>query len=86
MKSLKNGESRSERRANLLERYRKSGTNQKSFCQDAGISVSSLQGWLRAERASASTFTELGVTETRAPRTVVELVFPDGVALRIRSE
>ena len=69
-------------RALTLERYRTSGVTQRDFCEREGISISALQSWLRTSSSSAR-FTEVPIAKTR---TTVELVFPDGTALRIRGE
>ena len=66
----------------LLLQYRRSGSTQGDFCREANLPLSTLQSWLKRERRE-SRFTELEPPKTLS--TTVELVFPDGAALRIRS-
>jgi hypothetical protein len=72
-----------DRRRALLTRYRASGETHRAFCESAGVSVSTLQYWLQQQRL-AEAFSE--VTPTTQTKTTLEFVFPDGTALRVRSE
>ena len=72
-----------ERKRALLERYRRSCETQGAFCEGAGVSVSALQNWLKQERCGAL-FAE--VVPPKRASTTVELVFPDGTALRVWGE
>ena len=70
-----------EERIDLLTRYRESGQRQKEFCQSAGISLTSLQKWLRAENP-AKKFLEVSAPKCRVePR--IEIEFSDGTILRV---
>lgn len=70
-------------RAAIIERFGSSGLTQIAFCKAEGISPSTFQNWLKRER-TGDAFAE--VISERTPRTSVEVLFPDGTALRIRGE
>lgn len=79
----RSSESRAEERAATIKKFHSSGLTQVAFCKGVGLPVSTLQSWLRTS-SKAATFSE--VISSRPPATTVELLFPDGAALRIRSE
>lgn len=83
MSKIRTSRTRPEERAITIKRFRSSGLTQKAFCKVEGVSVSTLQNWLRTNDRSRA-FSE--VVPSRPPATTVELLFPDGTALRIRSE
>lgn len=72
-----------EERTEVIEKFRSSGLTQKAFCEREGIALSTFQNWLKV-CARSDSFTE--VVSERVPSTTVELIFPDGTALRIRGE
>lgn len=78
----------SEEWSKLIQQYRRSGTSQKAFCDRHGLSTGSLQYQLarspKTELAAVPVgFVELG-TPGNVPRVELEIVFPNGAALRLR--
>ena len=79
-------------RRQMVERYQHSGKHQREFCEDEGISLSTLQWWMRktsggAEPASMA-LREVewpaGSTVTPVSAWSLELVSPRGWTLRHR--
>ena len=72
-----------EERRELLSRYRGSGQTRKDFADTAGVSITSLQRWLGAERRGPW-FVEVGAPlRQSATPVVVALEFSDGTVLRV---
>jgi hypothetical protein len=80
-------------RRQMVERYQSSGKRQREFCEDEGISLSTLQLWMRktsggAERASSIALHEVewpaGSTQPPVSAWSLELVSPRGWTLRHR--
>jgi transposase-like protein len=82
MPKIRSRRTSAEERAVTIRKYRSSGLTQRAFCEAEGLSVSTFQNWLK--HRAGGVFTEV-VSERRAT-TCVELMFPDGTAVRIRSE
>ena len=78
------------RRAEILERYRKTKLTQREFARQKGIGVSTLQLWLR--KAAISQASE-GVSLVEAPNLLsaapvaasYRILFPNGWILEVRS-
>jgi transposase-like protein len=73
-------------RAELLEAYEHSGLSQRAFAGQAGISLSSLQLWLRAVRtgrAAAPAFVELPNPLPAAAVPAYRLRWADGLVLEL---
>ena len=68
-------------RDELLSRYRESGQRQKDFCESVGISVTSLQKWLRAEKPAGQLVEVPALRPRVEPR--IEVEFSDGTILRV---
>src|SRR4030095_6169556 len=68
----------------VLERYQKSSLTQKQFAAEEGISVATLNNWLRRRR-DASPLLSQGLLEVvakdRAPRGRYRIEFPHGCCL-----
>lgn len=73
---------REERNA-VVERYRRSGQKQREFCESEGVAVSTLQYWLKRSREEGAKFRAIE-PPLRPPTSTIEVVFPDGTAVRIR--
>ena len=79
-------------RRQMVERYERSGKSQREFCEGEGISLSTLQLWMRKAKGSgepaAMALREVewtaGATVTPVPAWGVELVSPRGWTLRHR--
>jgi len=71
-------------KAEVISKFRRSGLSQVAFCKSEGIPVSTFHNWLKKDLIVPAAFSEI-VTQ-RIPSTTVELIFPDGTALRIRGE
>jgi hypothetical protein len=76
----------------MVERYESSGKRQREFCEDEGISLSTLQWWMRKARGGAEPAAmalrevewSAGSTLTPEPAWGLELVSPRGWTLRRR--
>lgn len=77
-----------EEKAEIVERYKRSGLGQQEFCEREGISVSALQCWKRKGAGEvASKFVELPVKRASAARGgSIELKLPHGIVLRIEGQ
>lgn len=77
-----------EEKAEIVERYKRSGLRQKNFCEQEGISVSALQCWKRKGAGDvASKFVELPVERGRAAvGGSIELRLPHGIVLKIEGQ
>jgi len=82
METSENKRTQKEERAAVLERYGASGKTQKAFCESEGLALSTLRSWLKRE-SRVGAFAEVTPSKQHSP--VVELSFPDGSVLRIRS-
>lgn len=56
-----------EERARLLARFERSGQTQACFCRENGLSLSTLQYWLRQAQGRAPTIVESGFVQVPAP-------------------
>jgi transposase len=79
-------------RRQMVERYERSGKNQREFCEGEGVSLSTLQLWRRKSRRSAES-EAMGLREVAwdadsarrpEPAWSLELVSPRGWTLRHR--
>jgi hypothetical protein len=83
---------RAKARGEMVERYQSSGKSQREFCEDEGISLSTLQLWMRKSKGGAEPAAmalrevewPAGPTLTPVPAWGVELVSPRGWTLRHR--
>jgi hypothetical protein len=65
-------------RQELIRAFRESGMSQMKFCEERGVSIGTLQNYLK------KSFIDIPVPVS--PRTTeVEVTFPDGTVVRIRS-
>jgi len=79
-------------RRQMVERYQSSGKSQREFCEEEGISVSTLQWWMRKARGGAEPVAmalrevdwPAGPALTPASTWGLELVSPRGWTLRHR--
>jgi transposase len=78
-------------RRQMVERYERSGKSQREFCEGEGISLSTLQWWMRKARGDAKpaamALREVEwaeATTTSGPAWGLELVSPRGWTLRHR--
>jgi transposase len=79
-------------RRQMVERYQRSGKSQREFCEDEGISLSTLQWWVRKGRGGAEPVVmalrevdwAAGPALTPASAWGLELVSPRGWTLRHR--
>jgi transposase-like protein len=73
-------------RQSILQDYRRSQLTQKEFAGQAGVSVSTLQAWLRRPPASASVFMAVPNLLSAAPTApAYRLLWPGGLSLEVRS-
>ena len=75
--------SRREERSAVVERYLRSGQKQRDFCESEGIAASTLQYWLKLSREDGAKFREVAPPAGPTSSTI-EVIFPDGTAVRIR--
>lgn len=80
-------------KAEILQRFERSGQNQEQFCQSEGIAKSSLYKWrrqlgsLKADKG-VNGFVEVIASESekgKVPAGEIELELPHGIILRVRS-
>jgi transposase len=79
-------------RRQMVERYERSGKSQREFCEDEGISLSTLQWWMRKTSGGAEPATmalrevewPVGPALTPVSAWSLELVSPRGWTLRRR--
>lgn len=76
-------QSRREERSAVVERYLRSGQKQRDFCESEGVATSTLQYWLKRSREEGAKFRAIE-PPPRPPTSTIEVVFPDGTAVRIR--
>jgi hypothetical protein len=70
----------------LVAVYEQSGQSQKAFCESAGINLSRFGYWVRKvrkERATAGGFVRVDTTPPQ-PATGLELVYPNGVRIKLQ--
>jgi hypothetical protein len=88
----KSRDDRAKARGQMVERYQRSAKSQREFCEEEGISLSTLQWWIRKTRGSAEP-ASMALREvdwaavpalTPAPVWGLELVSPRGWTLRHR--
>jgi transposase-like protein len=73
-------------REEILERYHRSGLSQNQFASHAGLSLATLNGWLRRASAKKSPFPALVQIPnllSAAPIGAYRLRLPSGVALEV---
>ena len=72
----------------VVAAFRKSGTTKKAFCERAGIALSSLSYHLKREvesvPAPARRFVELSAPRDSITGVELEILLPNGTALRLR--
>ena len=79
-------------RRQMVERYERSGKSQREFCEGEGVSLSTLQLWMRKSKVGAEPAAmalrevewPAAPTATPAPGWGLELVSPRGWTLRHR--
>ena len=79
-------------RRQMVERYERSGKSQREFCEGEGVSLSTLQLWMRKSKVGAEPAAmalrevewPTASTATPAPGWGMELVSPGGWTLRHR--
>ena len=78
------------RREEILQRYQQTALTQRAFAAQAGVSVSTLQSWLRkaAARKAAGQTQFIALPQVKGPLSAApayRLVWPSGVALEVRA-
>ena len=76
-----------EERQEIVKRYQQSGLGPKKFCQEEGLSLSSLLGWRKKfgksrVKVRGNSFAEIS-PEVFRPSSEVSLHFPSGLVLKI---
>src|SRR5207247_4359763 len=85
----KSRDDRAKARGQMVERYERSGKSQREFCEEEGISLSTLQWWMRKAKGVAET-EAIALREVEWPAAPpasawgVELISPRGWTLRHR--
>jgi lambda repressor-like predicted transcriptional regulator len=77
-------------REEILHRYQKTALTQRAFAAQAGVSVSTLQSWLRkaAARQVVGQTQFIALPQVKGPLSAApayRLVWPSGVALEVRA-
>ena len=71
----------------LVAVYEQSGVSQKAFCQSAGLNLSRFGYWVRRvrrERETAAGFVKVETTLASHPAIELELVYPNGVKIKLQ--
>jgi len=71
----------------LVAAYEQSGQSQKGFCASAGLNLSRFGYWVRKarkEREPAAGFVKVDTTPPLQPTIGLELVYPNGIKLKLQ--
>ena len=77
---------KAEKMFELVDQYYSGGETRKAFCQQHGLNVSSFAYWIsrrRRARATPGGFTALSIAPPPAGAEPVELIYPNGIRVRI---
>jgi transposase-like protein len=76
---------KAEKMFELVDQYYSSGETRKAFCQQHGLKVSTFAYWISRRRARAPQggFTALTIAPPPAGTEPVELIYPNGIRVRI---
>lgn len=75
---------KTERMLALVKQWRSSGMSQKEFCLEAGIKLGTFSYWVSRSKESEKGFVPL-VPEKNTSTKEIELIYPNGVKLKIAS-
>lgn len=68
----------------LVDEYRQSGKTAKTFCIEKGIGMPKFNYWVRKRKLGASSgFVRVGGSNLQTMDVPVQLVYPNGVRLRL---
>lgn len=68
----------------LIEEWRQSGKTQKAFCEERGQNKAVFNYWLRKYRDEKEDLsTAFAKIETRMSAPALEIIYPNGVSLRV---
>ena len=71
----------------MVAAYEQSGLSQKAFCASAGLNLSRFGYWVRKvrkERETAAGFVKVDTTPPLQPPIELELVYPNGIKLKLQ--